>query len=193
MANLFRVVANWGGGKIGTGFANFYFTASVSTAVLASDAARAFFNGCYSSGAYLPLGINISFNSTVDTIDAANGELVTSTSVTKPADIVGSDTARYAAVAGACVTWLTDGVEDGKRVRGRTFLVPVAGLGLQNDGTLDSTFVGFCGSAATALIAAAPEFVIWHRPESLAAGGGSSYPVTAAKIADKTAYLTSRR
>lgn len=193
MADLWKVVANWSGGKIGTGFSNMYFTAGIGTAVQASDAARKFFSDAFSIGAMLPTGVTISFNSGVDSIDEATGELVTTTPVTKPADVVGSDSSRYAAVAGGCVTWLTGGVIDGNRVRGRTFLVPCGGGALQSDGTLDSTFVGFVNTAAAALISAAPEFTIWHRPESVAAGGGSGHPVLAFRVADKTAYLTSRR
>ena len=193
MPSLWHVQATWSGGKIGTGFTNFYFSEGVSTAVQASDAARAFLNSCYTLGGKLPTGITINFRAAVDVIDANNGELQNTIPVTQPASVVGSDNSAHAAVAGACVTWRTDSLVDGKRVRGRTFLVPMGGLGLQSDGTIDNTTVGSINTAAGVLISAAPEFVVWHRPASKAAGGGSAAPVVAGVCVDKTAYLTSRR
>lgn len=193
MPSLWRVTATWTGGKIGTGFTNLFFTEGVSTAVQASDAARVFINSCYSSGAKLPSGITITWRAAVDVIDDATGTLQSTIPVTKPADIAGTDTTAYAAVAGACVTWRTDGLVAGKRVAGRTFLVPMGGLGLQSDGTIDNNTVSSIHTAAGILISAAPEFVVWHRPASVAAGGGSSHPVSAGVCADKSAYLTSRR
>jgi hypothetical protein len=194
MPDLWRVVAHWGGGKVGTGFTNFFFTAGVGTAVQASDSARAFLFSAYGAGqAFLPLGVTISFPAIVDVIDAATGALSTSVAVTQPADVVGSGTAPYAAPGGACVTWRTAGVVGGKRVRGRTFLVPCDGTGLQSDGTLSTGFQGSINSAASTFISAAPEFVIWHRPASLAAGGGSAHPVLTQSLQDKVAMLTSRR
>jgi hypothetical protein len=194
MVNIWRVTADWSGGKIGTGFTNLFFTGGVSTAQASADAARAFFNTAYSTaGGALPTGISIGFRSGVDEIDPANGELVTTLPVTAPATITGADTGVYAAVAGACITWLTQGVLIGKRVRGRTFLVPVGANYLQNDGTLSTLAQTNINNAAAALIAAAPEFCIWRRPKSKVLGGGSSHAVLASRLQDKTAFLTSRR
>ena len=193
MAQIWRVTATWTGGKIGTGFTNFFFSVNASTAQLSADAMRKFFSDSYSIGAFLPTGITISFPSVVDTIEATNGQLTSNTPITKPADIVGSDGTRYAAVAGACATWRTGDFVAGHRVRGRTFLVPVGGGALQSDGTLDSTFLGFVTGAGATLVAAAPEFVIWRRPSSTAAANGSTHIVAACTVSDKTAYLTSRR
>lgn len=194
MANLWRITANWTGGKIGTGYSNLFFTAGISTAQLAADAVRAFFNTAYSSGGgMLPTGISISFAAGVDEIDETDGELAVTVPITAPAVITGADPTAYAAVAGACVTWLTQGVISGKRTRGRTFLVPMGGNGLQNDGTLAGTAVTNINSAAAALIAAAPELVVWRRQSAPGAGDGTSRVVLAHRLQDRTAYLTSRR
>lgn len=194
MANLWRVVATWSGGKVGTGYTNMFFTAGVGTAVQASDAARAFMNSAYSSsGSTLPVGITISYPAAVDEIDATNGHLVSTTPVTQPAIITGSDAGVYAAVAGACVTWLTAGVVGGRRVRGRTFLVPMGAAGLQNDGTLSALATSSIPSAAATLISSAPEFAVWRRPSAPGATDGDSFPVVAGRLQDKTAFLSSRR
>jgi len=193
MPSLWHVQATWSGGKIGTGYTNMYFSEGVSTAVIASDSVRTFLNSCYSTGGRLPSGITINFRAAVDVIDASTGVLQNTIPVTQPATITGTDTTAYAAVAGACVTWRTDTIAGTRRVRGRTFLVPMGGLGLQTDGTIDNATVTGINTAAGILISAAPEFVVWHRPASVAAGGGSAAPVVAGVCADKTAYLTSRR
>jgi hypothetical protein len=193
MGLLRRYTATWSGGKIGTGFTNLYFTLGAETAQATADAVKAFFSTAYSVGAMLPQGVTISFASQVDQVGDHSGELTMSDLVTPPSPITGSDSTRYAAVAGGCVTWQTAGFLGGKRVRGRTFLVPIGGGALQNDGTLDTTFLGFVSSAATNLIAAAPELVVWHRPSSTEAGDGAPFVVTGAKVSDRTAYLTSRR
>ena len=191
---LYRVTALWSGGKIGSGFTNMFFTAGISTAQLCADAVRSFLFTCYGAGgAALPAGVTINFQAGVDTLDDDTGQLVTTTPITAPLPITGSDNTAYAAVAGACVTWLTQGVITGKRVRGRTFLVPMGGSGLQSDGTLATQKVTDINTAAQALISAAPEFTIWRRPSSVSAADGSAHPVLAFRVQDKTAYLTSRR
>lgn len=193
MATLWRVTADWSGGKIGTGYTNIYFTGGTSTPQLCADAVKAFFGSAYSSGAALPAGVAINFRASVDAIEATDGTLNNSLAVTAPTVITGSDAGRYAALAGACVTWRTLDYLNGRRVRGRTFLVPVGGGALQADGTLDTTILGFMNTAASALIAAAPELVVWHRPTGPAATDGSPHVVVGGTAADKTAFLTSRR
>jgi|SRR5205085_5044097 len=194
MVNMKHVVTNWSGGKIGTGYSNHYFTADIATAQQMADSVRAFFQSSYSSGAFLPGGISISVSSVVDTIDPTNGHLISSESTVPPTVITGSDVTRYAALAGGCVTWKTaDFSPKGHRIRGRTFLVPCGGGALQSDGTLDTTFLGFINSAATALVAALPELLVWRRPTGKGATDGSSHPVTSGVCQDKASYLTSRR
>lgn len=193
MAQIWRVTATWTGGRIGTGFTNFFFNTGASNQQGAADAMRTFLSSSYSAGGKLPNGCLITFPTVVDTIEATNGQLLSTTPITQPVQITGSDTGPYAAVAGACVTWRTGDFVGGKRVRGRTFLVPVGALGMQNNGTLDDNTVTAIVAAGTALVAAAPEFVIWRRPTSVGAANGSTHLVAAATCSDRAAYLTSRR
>jgi hypothetical protein len=194
MALIKRVTVRWSGGNIGAGFTNFYFDEAPGTAQQMADATRAFFAGAFfNPPTELPAGVTLTFPSSVDQVEPTTGILIVSEPVTQPATLVGTGSGVYAAPAGACVSWITSGVVNGHRVQGRTFLVPCSSTGLQADGTLSTVFLGQISTAAAALIAATPNFVIWHRPESLAAGGGSSHPVLAYKVSDKAAVLTSRR
>lgn len=193
MALMWRVTTRWAGGQIGNGFTNQFFTADLGTAQQAADAVRAFFVAATSAGANIPTGVTHTFPSSIDVLDPVNGQLITAVPVTPPLQLVGSGSGNYAAPSGSCVTWQTTGVVGGHRVNGRTFLVPLAQSAFQSDGTLSTVHLSDLATAATALIAASPELVVWHRPTSFAAGGGSAHPVVAAKITDKVAILTSRR
>jgi hypothetical protein len=84
-------------------------------------------------------------------------------------------------------------VVSGHTVRGRTFLVPIGLSALDTNGTPLDSFISTVATAAAALIADPAEFVVWHRPESLAAGGGLTFPVLAQTVRDRIAMLTSRR
>lgn len=191
---MWRYAMQWTGGKIGTGYTNFFFTADVSTAQAAATASAQFFKDIYlTSGGHLPSGIHITFPASVDVVEPGTGRLVSTVSVTPPTSVDGSDAGVYSAPSGMCVTWLTSGVLGGHRLLGRTFIVPLGASYMQTDGTPADAAVTGAGAAATALIASAPEFVIWHRPISVDAGGGEAHPVLAWKITDKSAILTSRR
>lgn len=194
MALLWRVTSKWSGGQIGTGFTNFFFTEGIGTVQGAADATRTFWRGCYGTvGNNLPSGITITNPTGVDVIEPATGALLTTLPVTNGGNLSGADSGKYAAPAGVCVSWRTSGVVGGHRVKGRTFVVPVGAGALQTNGTPDDTFVSQCQAAAAAMIADPVELVVWHRPQSLALGGGSAFPVLASNVNDKIAMLTSRR
>lgn len=193
MALMWRVTARWTGGQIGTGFTNLFFNDGISTPQAAADACRKLLSDALNIGASLPTGVTISFPSAVDVIEPTTGVLVVSTSITAPATITGTATTDYASVAGCCINWVTSGIVAGHRVGGRTFLVPLASAAFDNDGTMDTSFLANLATATATFIAAAPEFVVWHRPASVAAGGGSTHVVLAAKVNDRPSILTSRR
>lgn len=194
MPDIWKVTAQWTGGAIGSGFTNFYFQAGTSTAQAASDSARAFLFSAYGAAqALLPTGISISFTAGVDSLDVVTGALTGTIPITPPSNVTGSGTGAYAAPAGACVTWLTGGVVNGHRLRGRTFLVPMSGNAFESDGTLSATTLSSINSAATTFISAAPDFAVWHRPAPGGGGGGSATTVAAFRVTDKAAVLTSRR
>lgn len=193
MAQIWRVVVTWSGGKIGTGYTNMFFNTGVSTAQAAADAAREFWRAGTSIGGALPAGVTLAFPAVVDTIEATNGQLTSNTSITAPAAITGADATAYSAVSGACVTWRTGEFVNGRRVRGRTFIVPLGGASYQTDGTLGASFLGTLNTAITALVAAAPEFCVWRRPTGPGAADGSSHVVAAGTVTDQASFLSSRR
>lgn len=96
-----------------------------------------------------------------------------------------------AAGVGACITWLTSGIVSSRRVRGRTFIVPIPVANYDPDGTLTSGALTRLDTAAAIL---QPSLAVWHRPTAAGGGSdGSEHPAVDYRIRDKVAFLSSRR
>lgn len=142
--------------------------------------------------AILPVGVVLDIPNTGDTIDAATGQLTGTWGHTNPpGQMLPTGGAAAAAGVGACVTWLTSDVVNGRRVRGRTFIVPLSTDGYQDDGTLTPAAVTALGVFAGLLIA--ESLVVWHRPTTVGGSNGSEHAVTSFKVSDRVAVLRSRR
>jgi hypothetical protein len=150
----------------------------------------------------LPVDVTITVASAGDTIDDATGNLVGSWSATVGAPVVGTLNSVYSAPAGATVGWNTAGIVGTRRLRGRTFIVPLGTTNATQQGDWNATVTGTLQTAANALIAtASPSMVIWSRPvhanpshvPPIAARAGSSSPVVSATVKSKMNVLTSRR
>lgn len=198
MADLARVTVNWSGFTGAPGFTNLYFRnatpgiidqAVVDAAVTKVDAWLAAWQ------ARLPNTVTVQTDSAIEVIDDTNGELQGFFQATVGAARVGTGTGNYSAASGAVANWYTDAVRNGRRIRGRTFLVPVAGSFLASNGSLDDTsLTGLRASTATFISATgASRLVVWGRPTAPAATDGVSAEVTAFTIPDKAAILSSRR
>lgn len=144
---------------------------------------------------YLPNVVTIAFPTTFEEFDTASGTLEGAHAVTPASTVTGTGgSAVFSAAVGACINWKTALVINGRKLRGRTFMVPLQSLpSFEGNGTLGVTAQVAFESAAAALIAGTglPLFV-WHRPDP-GAGGGAASSVTAASVTDKTAILRSRR
>lgn len=104
----------------------------------------------------------------------------------------------YAAPAGAMIQWETGAVVRGRRLRGRTFLVPLASNAFQADGTLSAATMDDLGDAAEVITrTTGAQFLVWSRPVRAAGGAiteeGLSRRINSATIPDRAAILTSRR
>jgi hypothetical protein len=144
-----------------------------------------------------PVDVSFAVPSEGDTIDPTTGNLTGAWSAGTPATLVGGSNSVYAAPAGACISWTTNSIVTGiggrsRRLRGRTFLVPLASPVYQTDGSLEPATLGIMRTAASALWVAA-ELAIWHRPTSSGATDGLWSDVTASDVKDRVAILTSRR
>jgi len=139
-----------------------------------------------------------------DIINDANGDITGSWF--EGAEVIhnGATGGAYSAASGAVISWNTTAVVNSRRLRGRTFIVPLGGAQNEGNGTLSSAFLNSIRSNAATLIAASPgQMLVWSRPVEAgtftAAGvavpprAGSSASVASATIRDKVAVLRSRR
>jgi hypothetical protein len=139
-----------------------------------------------------PSDVRFTFETIGDIIDPLTGDLMGTWTGTNPGDVVGTDSGIYSAPSGLAVTWLTGDVLDGRRLRGRTFMVPLASDVYALDGGIGAgVLAAFVTDAAALVAAAAANFVVWHRPNPSHAGGYSV--VIGSRVSNKAAILTSRR
>ena len=134
----------------------------------------------------------INIPNTGDVIDDATGTLVRTWTGTGGGLVTGSSGGNYAAGVGACVTWLTGSIVDGKRLRGRTFIVPVHTAAWDTDGTFTTSAFSQVQAFADAMLGTTT-LGIWHRPTTPGGSDGTSGGVVGYHISDRAAYLSSRR
>lgn len=177
----------WTGTAItGDGLTTFYWD---QAATGMSAAVATFFD---SIKAYLAIGSTITVPDAGDLLDDATGELAGSWSDGTTTTVATTGAGGFAAGVGARVKWSTQGVVNGRRVRGSTFLVPLSSAQYQSDGTiLDATKSVLQTAANTMLAAPSSPLLIWHRP--VGGSGGSSYEATSGEVPDKVSWLRSRR
>lgn len=141
----------------------------------------------------LPAVVSIQVEGAVERIDTPTGELIGFEDVTPPAVIVGTNSGGFSSATGACIGWTTNGVRNGRRVRGRTFIVPLAGVTYDTDGTLTALALQDIQTAATAMTENFAGLVVYARETAPGLADGVAYDVAGARVADKTAILRSRR
>jgi hypothetical protein len=157
---------------------------------------RAFFDALKT---YIPNGTSISVQAQIDELDTVSGDLLSSAAMTViPAVVTSTATAvAYAAGSGFCVTWQAGGVFNGRRIKGRTFIVPAVGC-YETDGTLTAGVISAVQTAGAALIATAgADLAIWNRAYNDAtppvATSGLVTSATTCVVKDTAAQLRSRR
>lgn len=199
MAPIVRVKLKWSGFSGAPGYSNFFYRddASGSPSQTTADDAVAkvlAFGGAVRS--HLPAEVSLQIQNDVEVIEETNGQLEDVLSVASSPVLPGEmASAPYSAASGGVVTWRTGGVLRGRRVRGRTFLVPLASAAYQNDGTiasavltsLNTNFGGFISDTNSAALG------VYCRPTSKGATDGAWFKVTGFTVPDKVAVLRSRR
>lgn len=190
---ILRITAEWAGFRGAPGYSNFYFngqSADEEQPAAHALAVRTFFD---SISASIPGGVSINIRPTADNIDETTGNIVGQVDFEAPDAVNGSATTSYSAASGAVVNWNTSSYRNGRRVRGRTFIVPLSNAAYDANGDLSSGALNRLRPAATELVTnpGPVPMVVWSRPS--AGGAGDAYPVTSASVPDLGAILRSRR
>lgn len=186
---LNRVVVSWAGPQIaGAAQTVLHFQASDSAAPNVAGLVTAF----TTLAPAIPTGVTITVPGTGDQIEDTTGILEDVWTAPGGSTISCSGSASAAAGVGACVGWITGGIVAGRRLRGRTFVVPLTSTAYDTTGTITTPALGTITDFANQIIAAGG-FGVWHRPTAPGAADGNSYGVLSARIRDKVAYLGTRR
>jgi len=199
-----RVKARWTIPGAGTAFTVLHFGAASGQDPVDQDASnsvaatRTFFEAIK---AYLPGPVSIDYMTDVEVLDVATGNLMGVVSATAVANTVGggSSGATWSAPSGACITWNTAGLRTvtskPRRVRGRTFIVPLGSVAYDPNGNLATAAITAFNTAATGLRGNFnnQNFVVYGRPGVGGAPAGVVHSVTGHRITDQSAVLRSRR
>ena len=169
------------------GYSNFYWNEAVPSAEVAS--LKSFFEAIKT---LIAGGAVLTYPSSVDVIDETTGNITSSTPITQQTPTTATGSGAFSGASGAVVHWITDGFVGGRRVRGRTFLVPLTGGSFDTNGSILTSALTTLQTAASALVTATtPAMSVWRRPTAFTAG--SVHTVSSAVVPDLAAVLRSRR
>lgn len=202
MVTMSRVRVNWNGFPGAPGINTFYF----------ADPAIALppLHALYTSLApRVPMDVALTIDSSGDTIDSLTGKVNGQWAAAAQPGIQGSSNMLYASPAGVLLKWGTSAITDGRRIRGKTFLVPMAPSNFDAGGnTSFDTQTVLTGYLGTFIGAMPANMLIWQRPRLsrnaysdgrgilhkaiLSRIGGAGVVVTGS-VGTKAAILSSRR
>lgn len=211
MTKMLRVKLRWSGFIGGPGYSIFHFrdfegtgdyepnAAAASAAVARVDTFAQGLTGVVARGVVLKA------MGDTEVIEDTTGDLVDIIGVASGTDRVSDSSVgqQYAAAAGACINWRTNAVHRGRRIQGRTFLVPLRGAAFEDNGTLSNATITALSTAATALTnsAGTPDLGVYARPHRTKNPDGSTTVTNdgmwalagSFNIPDMSAVLRSRR
>jgi len=206
MTTLYRIRAVWSYTPGGPGYTNLYFGTTDPLAAGAQTAAndvQAFFNAIKG---LLPTTVSVQIDPSVVMVEDYSSEQVGELSLASPpAAIVGTAAGAYSGPSGATVQWNTVSFLYGRRVKGRTYLVPLTSSVYENNGTIATASLTTLRAAADAMVAGGSNLVIYTRQRdakaadpvkgtpAVTARAGASSPVVSANVRDIAAVLRSRR
>lgn len=191
---VYRVKLRWTGFTGAPGYTNLHFDVAAGDTVAGAqsvyDQVQTF---AIDIAARLPSAVTLTTEAGVEVIDQATNELITIHTVTAGTNTKGQMTGGFSSATGACIVWETGEVKNGRRVRGRTFIVPLSAVAYEADGTLTASAITGLQDAASKLTAGGFGFGVLSRPSSSGASDGSFHTASSGRVNDKTAILRSRR
>lgn len=191
----------WSGFQGAPGYSNFSFS-DLTTDVARNNAGASVKKLFTDIASLLSTSWSIQVQSEVTEWDASTGTLTGAgtMSIVPTAQIGAATPAAYAGGSGAAITWKTPTIFNGRRVTGRTYLVPLIGC-FDSDGTLTASAQTAINAAATTFInTAGSDFAIWAKQFTKPTDGttpvqigGTIASVTAHTLKDMASQMRSRR
>jgi hypothetical protein len=136
---------------------------------------------------YIPSGITITIPSSGRVIESTTGHPTAMWANGTDTAIACTGTGGVHAAGGAMIRWNSSLFVNNRRLRGKTFLVPLTVSSYSSDGTLDSAAFGVLNTAAAAVPGGTSGLAIWSRK------WGQWAAATTGECVDKAVVLTSRR
>lgn len=186
------LTAKWENFPGAPGWTRLKFNGALDAAGAAAAAGnfKSFLNGIIGM---VPTGITLTIQPTAEVYNDS-GVLTDVVAITPvPTAATGNAAGTYAGGVGAVVHWITGAIHLGAKVRGRTFLVPLAGSAFDSTGTLDNTKLLSLRGAADGLVASTPKLAVSSKKPPDGSGGNLTTVVISAVVNDKSAILRSRR
>lgn len=203
MPSVSIVTALYNGFTGAPGYSRFHFEelTTVAACDTAGAAVRTFLSSITS---WMRTDWTYSVQTTVQTFDVSTGDLVTEKGMgTPPTNVVGTGltTTVWEGGSGTVINWLTGVILNGRKVRGRTFLVPLLSTAFSNDGTLGVTPAAQIKTAGDALVATSGvNLAVWSRqwthpdpPAKPVQIGGNLTRCNNSQVPDRAAQLRTRR
>lgn len=190
---LYRYLVNWSIPNAGPSVSVFHFNGGGAAALQTSvNALRVFINTC---APWLPDDVTASFDPEAAELDISTGSMIGVQAVAPPASVTGAVAGVWAGGSGWRVDWTTNSVLNGRRVGGRTFLVPAAGNAFATNGQVSSSTRTPVTTAAatfvTATQASGAILSVYHRPKG--ASPGSVYACNGGNVPALAATLRGRK
>lgn len=153
---------------------------------------------------FVPNIVSMQVESSGDVFESTTGQISGTWARGVQPVVTGLATGAYAAPAGGVCEWLTDIHLSGRRLRGRTFVVPMATNAFDLGGSIEAAaLLELRAASAEFVTGSAGSFNIWQRPRlaraangtfpAVAARGGGNGVVTSSRVPDKAVVLRSRR
>lgn len=182
-----RITAIWNGATGLPGYTRMKFIGDLDSGGAAAAAARmrAFFLTC---APLIPAAVNITFTEAAQVYDLQSN-LTGEVPFTPPATVQGTASGSFSSPVGMVINWLTGAFSGGRKIRGRTFMVPLGSSAFAVDGSPGSGSVTTVQGAATTLLGGTPALVI----QTTSPGTSNMTTVNGASVPKRSAVLRSRR
>lgn len=191
--DMLRITARWSGFLGAPGYSNFFFAGGgglISDAQQVADRVQ----DAFSRLSFVLAGpVSVAIEPEAAVIDSDTGEVTDYQAITPDGTITGGGSGTFAGPVGSVVNWRTNDLRNGRRIRGRTFLVPLSSEAFDTNGTLtEAARLASTGFAET-LVGGDfdSEFGVWSRP--VGGSGGVFATATGFSVPDMAAVLRSRR
>lgn len=177
MTNIYVQKVDWAGTYGHEGISRFAFVASDGGVPTTTqrDGVQAAVNAMITGAAgSLPADVKWTIDPIVEAFDGVlggiTGELPAAVAIPPGR---GTNTGSYANGVGLTIKWKTGGMFNGRRVQGRTFIVPLAGQQFDGDGLVDTgvatAWQGLANAYITAMGTLSLTPLVWGRPADVKA------------------------